>query len=744
MSMELLAPAADPEVFRAVVDAGADAVYFGGTSFGARAGAASFDPADTFRAVTYAHLRGRKAYLTVNTLLKNPEMEEQLYLFLKDYYEAGVDGVIVQDLGIVSMIRRCFPDWRISASTQMTAASVEGARFLESLGVRRMVAPRELSVSEMKEITSHTGIELEVFVHGALCVCYSGQCLMSSMIGGRSGNRGRCAQTCRLPFAVEEDHRPVSAKGPYILSLKDLCGLRDLPELDAAGVKSLKIEGRLKGVSYAAGVTASYRRILDLMAEGRPLEKALQKEEKILLSLGNRNGFTDRYFHAQNGVDMVSFADSSHHHEQAVDRTHETEKIPVQGRFTAVCGQPVSLEVSALDHPAITVFGPVAQAADKRPLTEEDIRKQLNKTKDTPFEFENLSLDCRGDLFLPVSALNALRRDALSKLLEELVLPKRAEAKPFEPLEEMEHKDHLGNTDASDPDDESALPPGKTQSPAKTAEEMDAGAYRELITVCTEEQLRAAVPMLSGRPFCGVVIPASYIDGLSDEAWEQVKEDLQRAGIVLLMAFPRVIRERARRMLVKLQNRMADCDGVLCGSIDGVGFLESLGVDPAKIVADTNLYTWSDRTLAFWRSRGIGSFCAPLELNAAELSHRSREGAIYTVYGRPALMHMANCIREDTAGCDHSAHVYELVDRKKARFPVRNDCRLCMNTIYNSLPVSVLGELQKNDLFALGGRRLDFTVETAAQTKEVLACYLADRPLAKVPVTRGHYRRGVE
>ncbi len=721
MSMELLSPAADPEVFRAVIDAGADAVYFGGTAFGARAGAASFDPQDAYRSVCYAHMRGRKAYLTVNTLVKNVEMETRLYPFLKEYYEAGVDGVIVQDLGVISMIRSYFPDWRISASTQMTAASVQGARFLESLGVRRMVAPRELSFEEMKAITAQSGIELEVFVHGALCVCYSGQCLMSSMIGGRSGNRGRCAQTCRLPFSVREDQRPVSAKGPYVLSLKDLCGLADLPELEAAGVASLKIEGRLKGAAYAAGVTGCYRRVLDRMAEGQPIEETVRAEEQILFALGNRNGFTDRYYHAQNGRSMVSFTDSAHHHdaakppaaEPADDAASGDVRIPVYGSFAAAAGKPVTLEVRTEDGRTFSASGAIAEPAQKRPLTEEEIRRQLERTKDTPFAFAELSVVCDGDVFLPVSALNALRRDALSGLLEELVLPKRRAPLPYAPVPDAED-----DTDAD-------------------------GDKRTLLVVSTAGQLSAVTENAPDSP-ADVAVSASLCASFSDAEWEAVRTAAQTHGLRLFLRFPPVIRARALRLLETLKERIFACDGVLCGSVDGLGWLQSVGYDMSRVTADTNLYTWSDRTLSFLRGFGLRRFCAPLELNAAELSHRSRAGAVCTVYGRPALMHMANCIREDTAGCDHRPHAYELTDRKNARFPVRNDCMLCMNTIFNSLPISLLGQLREDPFVSSAAHRLDFTTETAAQVRTVLACHAADRPLPDTAVTRGHYRRGVE
>ena len=239
-TFELLAPAGSFEILRAVIEAGADAVYVGGSRFGARAYAGNFSQEELLEALDYAHLRGRKIYLTVNTLLKNEELSE-LYDYLLPFYERGLDAVLVQDFGVLSFIHRCFPLLPIHTSTQMTVMGPEGASLLQELGVSRIVLPRELSLSEMKEIRDKTGAELEAFVHGALCYCYSGQCLFSSMLGGRSGNRGRCAQPCRLPYQVLDEGHKKYRENSYVLSMRDLCGLSDLKQLHEAGVYSLKI-----------------------------------------------------------------------------------------------------------------------------------------------------------------------------------------------------------------------------------------------------------------------------------------------------------------------------------------------------------------------------------------------------------------------------------------------------------------------------------------------------------------------
>lgn len=314
---ELLAPAGNINIFKAVIEAGADAVYVGGSMFGARAYANNFDEEELLYAIDYAHLKGVKVYLTVNTLLKNDEIEK-LYDYLLPFYERGLDAVLVQDLGALKLIHDRFPDLAIHTSTQMTVTGIDSVRFLKQFGVQRVVMAREVSLAEMKEIHEKCGMEIEAFVHGALCYSYSGQCLFSSMLGGRSGNRGRCAQPCRLPYCVG------NKKDTYILSLKDMCGIKDLQKLKESGVYSLKIEGRMKQAGYASGVVAYYRRYIDSMKE------VSDKDYKNIAGLGNRCGFTDKYYFEHNGTDMVTF-EKPNFVSDASDELPQFSKIKIQG-----------------------------------------------------------------------------------------------------------------------------------------------------------------------------------------------------------------------------------------------------------------------------------------------------------------------------------------------------------------------------------------------------------------------------
>ena len=312
---EILSPAGSMESLKAAVAAGADAVYTGGTMFGARAYAHNFDTESMLEAIDYIHLHGKKLYMTVNTLLKEKEIAGRLYEYLLPFYRQGLDAVIVQDVGVLKCIRQNFPDLPIHASTQMTITGLEGAKFLEEAGAERVVTARELSIKEVKRIAEGTELEIESFVHGALCYCYSGQCLFSSFLGGRSGNRGQCAQPCRLKYRAEG-----MKKDSHLLSLKDICTLELIPELVEAGIDSFKIEGRMKKPEYVAGVTAMYRKYTDLFKKLKKADpasaperfKVEERDLDMLKDLYNRGGFSEGYYHTRNGKQMVTFDRPNH------------------------------------------------------------------------------------------------------------------------------------------------------------------------------------------------------------------------------------------------------------------------------------------------------------------------------------------------------------------------------------------------------------------------------------------------
>ena len=437
---ELLAPAGSVETMYAAFAAGADAVYIGGSRFGARAYADNAESESLLDAIDYAHLHGKKLYLTVNTLLKEQEMDE-LYEYLLPFYRQGLDAVIVQDFGVFRRVREWFPDLAIHASTQMIMSGEFSAEKLKELGATRIVTPRELSLDEIRSIHKSCDLEIESFVHGALCYCYSGQCLFSSIAGGRSGNRGRCAQPCRMAYSVEQNGKVIlpQQKG-YILSPKDLCTIEILPKLIEAGVYSLKIEGRMKKPEYTAGVVSIYRKYLDrYLANPKASYRVSEADKKHLLGLFNRKGFTDGYYTRHNGTSMITYTAPDFRAGEDVflekirtDYIGTKLKENIKGTVKIYQGKPAILSVTAaaacedgnvsvLQKKEITVSAGMVQEAKSRPLTKEAIQKQMEKLGDTDFSWESLMIETDEASFCPVGVLNELRRAGVQSIKDELL-----------------------------------------------------------------------------------------------------------------------------------------------------------------------------------------------------------------------------------------------------------------------------------------------------------------------------------
>lgn len=408
--LELLAPAGSYEIFKAVLQAGADAVYVGGNRFGARAYANNFSEEEMLRAIDEAHIHGRQLYLTVNTLMKEEELQE-LYDYLLPYYKQGLDAVIVQDIGTFSYIREQFPGLDIHTSTQMTVCNRYGAQMMKELGATRVVTAREMSFAEIKDIATNVEIEIESFVHGALCYCFSGQCLLSSMLGGRSGNRGRCAQPCRLPYEVYDAGRKKITVEPYVLSPKDLCTIDMIPQLAESGIYSFKIEGRMKQAEYAAGVVSVYRKYMDRYLEyGADGYKVSGEDQRKLYDFGNRSGFTDGYYKRHNGKEMITFEKPNH--TKANDTLGASvreqfcegeKKEKIKGKLILSKDLPATIEVSFGEF-SYRVDGDIVQAALKQPLSAEKIMENMKKTGNTPFEFDTLKLTMNEAIFLPMKS----------------------------------------------------------------------------------------------------------------------------------------------------------------------------------------------------------------------------------------------------------------------------------------------------------------------------------------------------
>ncbi|MBO4749886.1 MAG: U32 family peptidase [Lachnospiraceae bacterium] len=433
--VELLSPAGNAESFYGAINAGADAVYLAGDRFGARAYADNFSTEELIKCLRYANLLHKKIYLTVNTLLKEEELES-LPAFLRPFVEEGLGGVILQDFGVLRCIREAFPELPLHASTQMSVTGENGAKFLKSLGVSRVVPARELSLEEIRVLKQQSGLEIETFIHGAMCYCYSGQCLFSSILGGRSGNRGRCAQPCRLPYKILHDGK--AGAECYPLSLKDLCTIELMPDLINAGIDSFKIEGRMKKPEYVAGVTAYYRKYIDQCLEGkdcRPSKKDLSDLSRLYV----RGELGTGYYNTRNGRSMVSIespayvaSDEALLESIKAKYLADKKRLPVQIQAFLGVGSPASILIFLEDSPHVSAYveGDEVQAAKNAPLSKESIVKQLSKLGDSSFylrDADSISVEMDGDVFCSLKGLNELRRKAIAAL-EEVIIHDNANA----------------------------------------------------------------------------------------------------------------------------------------------------------------------------------------------------------------------------------------------------------------------------------------------------------------------------
>lgn len=699
---ELLAPAGNLEIFKGVIESGADAVYVGGSMFGARAYANNFTEEELLEAIDFAHLRGVKVYLTVNTLIKNSEFSK-LYDYLLVYYKRGLDAVIVQDIGVVKAIHEYFPSMEIHTSTQMTVTGADGVRFLSQFGVTRVVMAREVSLAEMKCIHEETGMELEAFVHGALCYSYSGQCLFSSILGGRSGNRGRCAQPCRLPYTVE------GKKDEYILSLKDMCGIKALDKLHDAGVYSLKIEGRMKQLEYACGVVKYYRSYID---SKKPVSDA---DYDRIKALGNRCGFTDRYYFDHNGSDMVTYV-KPNFVSNAAEPSPEKRKLSIEGELVLREGEPGSLTVKRGDVTYKASIEPVS-AALKAPLDKKAAIDRINKTGDTDFEFSHIKAQIGENVFVPNGAINKLRRDAISGLCDKLL------KKYYR--DDARYADMSGLT---------AIPEHVVKSDAAHDE-----AINDYTTICSC-MTRAQLDTLIGYEcFDEFYLDFDMYDRktLIQQFADDVKSLTKRNKKVYLM-LPTIFRAESSDYFVSIAKELdkVSFEGFVVKNYEELYLTENLFTGK-KVILGHNMYTFNDVSKSAFFEHGVSGDTVPLELNSREIMHRNNIGSQMIVYGYYPLMTTANCVHKNTKGCDKKQKLIYLKDRYNKSFAVCNNCKECYNTIYNSLPTMLTKNISKLKEAGIRSFRYSFTIETPKQIKAVMDDKVAE-------YTNGHYKRGVE
>lgn len=800
--VEILAPAGSMECLKAAIAAGADAVYTGGALFGARAYAHNLTEEELLEAIDYVHLHGRRLYLTVNTLIKDREMEKQMYDYLLPYYRQGLDAVIVQDIGLFRFIRKHFPDLPIHASTQMTLTGVDGAKFLEKEGAQRIVTSRELSMAEVKKIADETELEIESFVHGALCYCYSGQCLFSSFIGGRSGNRGQCAQPCRLLYRTPEAKRP-----QYLLSLKDICTLELIPEMIESGIYSFKIEGRMKKPEYAAEVAFQYRKYADLYlkyyeecpAGEDPAAYAMKKyrvceeDRQMLLDLYNRGGFHTGYYHTQNGREMVSLNRPNHAGVPAV-------------KVLAKKGRNVTAKALTDLYPQDIIELPMRKGREKADnyTCKDAVRKGMNVQipvfADTPFKRDEIWMRTRNSALIErlheefvngkikericgtfrlypqeAATLTVKCRDAEITVTGEKAQEALSQPMSRERIEKQLRK--TGNTEfefsflKAEIGEKVFLPMQSLnelrREALETLEKVICENYRRSGEVKEPEENKTELSMeeevISG--WTASVRTAEQLEVILEEEaigriyvdctmfpriWEKDSyvewiTKVHAAGKEIYLVMPYIFRERTRKQYEAAYNRIfgAGWDGILIANYESFAFLKEHGYT-GRIMTDYNLYEFNQESRKFWKEKGVFEFTAPVELTERELQDlRVKDGEVI-VYGYLPMMISAGCIQKTTRGCLKKSGQTTITDRYRNPFVVKNECDYCYNILYNYVPLYLGDRMEEVYQIGPGRIRLMFTTERQQEVRQILSAYFEGKELPEGTYTRGHWKRGIK
>lgn len=800
--VEILAPAGSMECLKAAITAGADAVYTGGALFGARAYAHNLTEEELLEAIDYVHLHGRRLYLTVNTLIKDREMKKQMYDYLLPYYRQGLDAVIVQDIGLFRFIRKHFPDLPIHASTQMTLTGVDGAKFLEKEGAQRIVTSRELSMAEVKKIADETELEIESFVHGALCYCYSGQCLFSSFIGGRSGNRGQCAQPCRLLYRTPEAKRP-----QYLLSIKDICTLELIPEMIESGIYSFKIEGRMKKPEYAAAVAFQYRKYADLYlkyyeecpAEEDPAAYAMKKyrvreeDRQMLLDLYNRGGFHTGYYHTQNGREMISLNRPNHAGVPAV-------------KVLAKKGRNVTAKALTDLYPQDIIELPMRKGREKADnyTCKDAVRKGMNVQipvfADTPFKRDEIWMRTRNSTLIDTlreefvngkikericgtfrlypqekATLTVKCRDAEITVAGEKAQEALSQPMSRERIEKQLRK--TGNTEfefsflKAEIGEKVFLPMQSLnelrREALETLEKVICEKYRRSGEVKDPEEDKTELSMeeevLSG--WTASVRTAEQMEVILEEEaigriyvdctmfpriWEKDSyvewiTKVHAAGKEIYLVMPYIFRERTRKQYEAAYNRIfgAGWDGILIANYESFAFLKEHGYT-GRIMTDYNLYEFNQESRKFWKEKGVFEFTAPVELTERELQDlRVKDGEVI-VYGYLPMMISAGCIQKTTRGCLKKSGQTTITDRYRNPFVVKNECDYCYNILYNYVPLYLGDRMEEVYQIGPGRIRLMFTTERQQEVRQILSAYFEGKELPEGTYTRGHWKRGIK
>ncbi len=790
MRPEILAPAGSMEALKAAVRAGADAVYLGGNQFGARAYANNFDDAALVEAIEYCHLYGVKVYLTINTLFRDAEISA-LFDYLYPLYQAGLDAVIVQDFGVMKYVHTVFPDLPIHASTQMTITTSFAYQLLKDYGVTRIVPARELSMKEITSLKKEAYIpEVEVFVQGALCYCYSGQCLMSSMIGGRSGNRGRCAQTCRLPYSLyDENENLIKTDGEYLLSPKDLCGLESIPDLIKAGVDSFKIEGRMKRPEYVAVCVRAYREVMDAWYENRFSEELVTSYKAQLLEVFNRGGFTKGYYWQKNGKDMMSIRYPGHAGVQigivdAIQKNQITillkkdvangDVLMPEGKvqdFTLTCnkegkrGQRITLNIPKGKR---LIKGQVMCRMTQYALLEQ-LKEYVSNNK-------QVQLDGTVSLIEGENAKVGLTITISGRKFESFYEGELVEVASKQPvsMEMVEEKfRQTGNTRYTFRNLEihvgkqafysmKQLKELRRKAIAVLEQTILDASKRECVLSKQHDVLLEYCEKMSTKRQDSVLISTKeqldVLQQYDNFTWFYLdmqyfdKDTImdiflshkkQKIGIVLppvmRMAYQNEVTD-----LVKLLMYQYKQIAIVVRNIDELSYLKMIGFQ-GKVITDYSLYVMNAWSQAFVRELfPDATITLPVELNENQIRGLSYldSNCEISVYGYQQLMISAQCLQATSSKCNGMNKKFIMKDRYLKNFFIFSVCKYCYNIIYNGIP-TVLYDLVKKQFGDRISMRLHFTMENAEETKNVVEAFLQDRMLEK-DKTRGHYRRGVE
>ena len=777
--IELLAPAGSLESLYAAINKGADAVYLGGNKFSARAYASNFDNEELERAVNYCHLYGVKIYITLNTLIKENEFKEaEKYI---DYlYRIGVDALIVQDLGVFKYIKDTYSDFEVHASTQMTVHNGEGAIYFKEKGFHRIVLSRELTMKEIGHISKELGIETEIFIHGALCISYSGQCLMSSVIGGRSGNRGRCAQSCRLPYNIVCEETGKSYSG-YLLSPKDICTIEDVKDIVETGTSSLKIEGRMKRPEYVAGVIENYRKAVDSVLNNKSFNSKEGRSE--LLQLFNREGFSKAYLYKNEGKDMmavnmpkntgvylgkikngeivleenISLKDGVRILDKGFtiskilkgkeeildgekgdtvkllprnykegDYLYKTSDVNLLGRFKLAYlnkfERKVNLKVEVdfkIDSPieltseykskVYKVQGDIIQKALKRPLDKVKLEENFKKSGETPFKINIIEFKSFEEGFMPVSAINDVRRKLIETIENDLI---------------RESKKRLGKVNKDILENKK--------------EELNFSKY--IYEVTTKDQLRAVIDR--------------DIKDFAINPFGKNKEDIKIEDTKNLEKFilkvPGIIKEEFNYVIKFINENKYKIKALITANI---GILNKFK-NEIPIIGDYKLNIFNSTSAKFYEE-DLKIIPLSIELNRKEIKeimNKFKAFSIMNVYGKVEVMVSEYCPIGGTFGnksknrsCSEACKTgsFILKDRMNEEFRVKTD-RFCRSHIYNSVATNLIDEVKDLESLGVSYFKVDFIDESYNETLSVIDMINGKQDIINEKYTKGHYRRGVQ